>query len=471
MYKLKIIDTADYYILALDRTYNYKMFQLQGYEPTENNSIAVESDSIFKKATILYNEMDIPIDVLNTDIQLNDDEFKSITNICGKNIPITKDLDYNILLNNFSKILELSKVQIFWTNYYNKLQNKPEIAFTDAVDENNLKTKIQGNADPIDHVGIDTSTINIFSQKVIDLRDGNVDQKTFTGTIIQPFSGSEYYSEPDLKKSDENLYITCMNSKNCTVTEQIQLLIPNTYAIYNTLYDISLIVTDEITDFNKVFTYNSYNKNIKFSEITKDFDDFNIVETFENINSESINKFKNFFHKKTFSSIDDFKKKIDIFKTLFDITNNNKPELVYGNIISEKDEVLNIICKMYEQNTNPDDKIKATTIFNTIENSMHRSSYIGNFSFRKRLSKYLIDIGLKRKRISDGIYYYGLVPKKLTDCNKVSINDIMRIREEDEKTFDIKLPEKSNKNITPDINITHEHLIDIREKDDIKFNL
>lgn len=54
------------------------------------------------------------------------------------------------------------------------------------------------------------------------------------------------------------------------------------------------------------------------------------------------------------------------------------------------------------------------------------------FSFRNKLSKYLLDIGLKRKRFSDGFYYYGLKDKEVGERD---LKEIEKARNEDVELF------------------------------------
>ena len=58
--------------------------------------------------------------------------------------------------------------------------------------------------------------------------------------------------------------------------------------------------------------------------------------------------------------------------------------------------------------------------------------------FRTRLSKYLKDIGLKKKRYNDGFYYYGIVDRmnkfnldNNSSTNKQFIEEIKKKRNDD----------------------------------------
>ena len=188
------------------------------------------------------------------------------------------------------------------------------------------------------------------------------------------------------------------------------MLVLGGYIVYNTLYNICLIIDEHSNVMDK---------------IVKQFPEFKVIDKFNDMTSEDNINFVNFFHCKMFKSVEDIEKKIESFKNLYDIKNTNLT--VNGKEYTEKEEILTIIDKEYEQNTNPADKIKATDIYNTINNCILNNKHYGNeLAFRKRVSGYLIDLGLTRKRFGDGIYYYGLVKK---DSTSLSIDDVMKRRE------------------------------------------
>ncbi len=70
------------------------------------------------------------------------------------------------------------------------------------------------------------------------------------------------------------------------------------------------------------------------------------------------------------------------------------------------------LTKFYVLSDDINKKMKASALYNTII-----SSGIFNFDnkftlsgFRNRLSVYLKNLGLQKKRYNDGYYYYGIVP-------------------------------------------------------------
>jgi hypothetical protein len=113
-------------------------------------------------------------------------------------------------------------------------------------------------------------------------------------------------------------------------------------------------------------------------------------------------------------------------------------------VSSEENLVKKYLNSKYTFDDDINHKMKASSLYDIIINS--KVVKIDNdklAGFRTRLSKYLKDIGLKKKRYNDGFYYYGIVEKNptlLSDINssnirkdKTSINleEIMKKRHEE----------------------------------------
>ena len=82
-----------------------------------------------------------------------------------------------------------------------------------------------------------------------------------------------------------------------------------------------------------------------------------------------------------------------MFKKLYKIDN------------SLKRDVKTFILTNYTITDNINDKMKAIDLFNEIYKFLRIEEKI---NIRNKLTNFLLDIGLKKKRYNDGIYYYGL---------------------------------------------------------------
>jgi hypothetical protein len=118
------------------------------------------------------------------------------------------------------------------------------------------------------------------------------------------------------------------------------------------------------------------------------------------------------------------------------------------------------IYEYFENYINKEDNIEHKVKFSDISSKIQEYFNIekDDIKFRHRLSRYLIDYGFKKKRFTDGFYYYGITFKDRIDIKDISIgmtgigglDKLIKEREEDLKN--IKLNNSRNKNINFEIN-------------------
>jgi len=126
----------------------------------------------------------------------------------------------------------------------------------------------------------------------------------------------------------------------------------------------------------------------------------NLEETLSSIASK-------LFNEKCFNTLDELRKEIETMNVLIHKNTSDCKE------IREKKHVEKFINDNYEMNSNVADKMKSSDLCGIIEENFQILGIdLGNvIAFRNRLGKYLLDIGLQKKRFGDGFYYYGLKSK------------------------------------------------------------
>lgn len=156
--------------------------------------------------------------------------------------------------------------------------------------------------------------------------------------------------------------------------------------------------------YNKILVYND-NSHMSFIIDNPDKYDLQLLESnicgykkyfeFENneIDSNINITLISLFHEKYFDDEKSLIEKIDSFKELFNIDDSLKRYI--KTFILTNYNITNII----------NDKMKATDLFNEIYKFLKIEEKI---NIRNKLTNFLLDIGLKKKRYNDGIYYYGL---------------------------------------------------------------
>ena len=172
----------------------------------------------------------------------------------------------------------------------------------------------------------------------------------------------------------------------------------------NTEYDINEKVDVYQNKYNKILVYNEnsqmsfiidnpnkYDLQLLESNICgyKKYFEFENDEIDSNINITLIS----LFHKKYFDDEKSLIDKINLFKELFNIDDTLKRD------------VKTFISCNYNITNDINDKMKASELFNEIYKFLKIEEKI---NIRNKLTNFLLDIGLKKKRYNDGIYYYGL---------------------------------------------------------------
>ncbi len=138
--------------------------------------------------------------------------------------------------------------------------------------------------------------------------------------------------------------------------------------------------------------------------LTKNFKDFEIIKEYSKLEKKELENIKNFFHKRYFESNEIFIKKINSFESLYDINNDKKKDSI-------NNEIEAFIRENYQIDNDPKNMLKANEISSKI---ILELQYFDKDKLKlgKELSNILLQMGLNKKRMSDGIYYYGIVPRQ-----------------------------------------------------------
>lgn len=145
--------------------------------------------------------------------------------------------------------------------------------------------------------------------------------------------------------------------------------------------------------------------------------------------SKCIEQFRTYFHMRTFDTVETVKKHMEKLESVLDIGMSEIPTTSTDSKPIEKTRVMSYIQRNYEinENTEPEFRKKSQEITDELEKEM-RIDKADIHSFRIRLSAYLQELGLKKKRFTNGYYYYGMKKKYPTymnqDISKLSIQEI-----------------------------------------------
>jgi hypothetical protein len=144
------------------------------------------------------------------------------------------------------------------------------------------------------------------------------------------------------------------------------------------------------------------------------------------------------FDKVGFNDGDEINKKLLATSQYIEFANKQ------NGMCNEEKQVKHFLNTKYIINDDINKKMKASTLYDIVFNSnaikIEKDKEAG---FRTRLSKYLKDLGLQKKRYNDGFYYYGIVDKlnelsrQLNGQKNVTIlyDELIKKREEELKIF------------------------------------
>jgi len=138
--------------------------------------------------------------------------------------------------------------------------------------------------------------------------------------------------------------------------------------------------------------------------LVENFKDFELIKNYNKLNKKEMDDIRSYFHKRDFDTIELIKNKISSFETLFDIEKE----------CSSKDnttlEIEYYLKYNYQIDNEPKNIMKASVILDAVLNDL-RITCNDRLKLSKDISSILLKMGLKKKRLADGIYYYGIVAK------------------------------------------------------------
>jgi hypothetical protein len=182
--------------------------------------------------------------------------------------------------------------------------------------------------------------------------------------------------------------------------------------------------------FNNKFlqTISIENPNSNELYIIKNHPEFGFIKLFSILtNNKDIVQFINReFNKSQFNDIEEINKKLLVTSQYIDFSNKH---ITTNNItISEENQVKKYIDNTYKIDGDINNRMKASYLHDAIIKSKCVSIESSKISgFQTRLSRYLKELGLLKKRYNDGYYYYGIQYKNYGTNIKITDEDFKKI--------------------------------------------
>lgn len=220
--------------------------------------------------------------------------------------------------------------------------------------------------------GQQSSCVDMFSKK-------NLDKKINTTPV--PYNDEQNSLFPSFSSNCENL-----ETNNLANEKHIVVLIHNVF--------LKTIVIE--------------NPDIDFFYVIENHTEYGFTKLFEHKTSseDAINIIKSYFNNYAYNDVDEINKQLDIVSQHIELT--NKQTKLNVDALKEERMVRCYLGYKYVINNNINHKMKASVLCDDIINSGYVT--ITNLpNFKTRLSKYLKNLGLQKKRYNDGYYYYGII--------------------------------------------------------------
>lgn len=157
--------------------------------------------------------------------------------------------------------------------------------------------------------------------------------------------------------------------------------------LYNSLYECALVC-----DISK-----------SLHTIVKEFPEFQIVREYKELSQSKHEILKEYFTKNMYNELDVINKKLTAFENLYDITNTDPNE-------EQKAKILCYIKTYYNISTQAEKRIKVSTLLEEVEKDLNITN---TTNLKYRFASMLAELGLQKKRYSDGMYIYGLESKSM----------------------------------------------------------
>lgn len=158
--------------------------------------------------------------------------------------------------------------------------------------------------------------------------------------------------------------------------------------------------------------------------IINNYPEFGFIKLFgiETNNKDIIDFIEKEFNKSQFINVDEINKKLWFTSQFIEFSNTHNKSINIAS--SEENQVKHFFDMNYTINNDINHKMKASNLYDSIIMSNFVKLDNDKLSgFRTRLSKYLKDIGLQKKRYNDGFYYYGIVKKDVPAFSSYNTND------------------------------------------------
>lgn len=366
---------------------NNNKYNIYIFKENDRINLVFDRYNLIDVLTKLYEKIGV-VSRINTNYTVSEKEKQIIQSVIGdvSNIQCTDKYDKTIDI--ISNIINATKVLNGLTSDLNdigKANNK--VARTHPVD-------------PL--------CVNFFDIKNLKHVDGksHMDQSPLTqyfGPLISTATRTNVDEIEDFTSEDKK-YCFLVNEVLKEFDEKQR---KSYYVLYNTVHEAVVICE----------------KDVKLVKCVEEFKEFKLIREYDDLMDTTFNKINEYFAKDVYCTEETLIKKLDAFESLYDISKTCPLE-------KEKRLILYYINSNYHISDNIDKRIKVSVLQDDVQKELR----IKDANLKYRFASILMELGLQKKRYSDGMYIYGIEPKSHTkvvdkeDIRHMSINNIVEKR-------------------------------------------
>jgi hypothetical protein len=154
--------------------------------------------------------------------------------------------------------------------------------------------------------------------------------------------------------------------------------------IYNTMYECAVAI--------------EHSKRI--TQICEEFPDFKIVRTFTDIDTRTRSAIEEHINNNMYCDLATVEKKVEAIENLFDIAKKNPQD-------AENALILCYIKTNYHISEDVSKRVKVSVLLDEVQKELK----LNNTNLKHKFASILAEIGLQKKRFSDGMYLFGIESK------------------------------------------------------------
>ena len=152
-------------------------------------------------------------------------------------------------------------------------------------------------------------------------------------------------------------------------------------------------------------------------------------------NDGHVEHFKAMFHQKIWDNLQQLQEKVKCFEQLYEMSAIASE----SSTKTERQRVLDLLHDGFDLSNDPAKRIKASELTALISAKLAQTGTEQAAGFKQRLPAYLLEAGLQKKRLSEGIFYYGIQASVSTRFEQNRAHTVKELEEQrDAQMLDVK---------------------------------